>query len=59
MESFVLLKDPAMANQHITDIKSFLANSSLHATPEWVEGCVEFFVAEHENQGVSLYREFA
>jgi hypothetical protein len=25
----------------------------LHASPEWVEGCVEFFVSQHHDKGVS------
>jgi hypothetical protein len=43
-----------MVDHQVTGIKTYLANTSLHATPEWVEGCVEFFVSEHRDQGVSL-----
>jgi hypothetical protein len=49
-----------MDDHQLAGIKTYLANMSLHASPEWVEGCVEFFVSEHHDQGVSLklYRTF-
>lgn len=38
----------------VAGIKKYLTSTSLHASPEWVEGCVEFFISEHQSQGVSL-----
>ncbi|PNF37706.1 hypothetical protein B7P43_G11460, partial [Cryptotermes secundus] len=43
-----------MNDHQVAGIKTYLANMSLHASPEWVEGCVEFFVSEHRNQGYSI-----
>jgi hypothetical protein len=43
-----------MVDHQVAGIKTYLANASLHASPEWVEGCVEFFVSEHHDQGVSV-----
>jgi hypothetical protein len=43
-----------MVNHQVAGIKTYLTNMSLHASPEWVEGCVEFFVSEHHDQEVSL-----
>ncbi|PSN33816.1 hypothetical protein C0J52_19368, partial [Blattella germanica] len=39
-----------MAERHLAEIRTFLANSSLQATPDWVQGCVEFFISEHQNE---------
>lgn len=47
-------RDSSMVDQQVAGIKTYLANASLHASPEWVEGCVEFFISEHHDQGVSL-----
>jgi hypothetical protein len=43
-----------MVDHQVAGIKTYLTNMSLHASPEWLEGCVEFFVSEHHNQQVSL-----
>lgn len=43
-----------MVDHQVAGIKTYLTSTSLHASPEWVEGCVEFFVSEHHDQGVSL-----
>jgi hypothetical protein len=47
-------RDLSMTAHEVAGIKTYLANASLHASPEWVEGCVEFFVSEHNDRGVSL-----
>jgi hypothetical protein len=47
-------RDLSMTDHQVAGIKTYLANASLHASPEWVEGCVEFFVSEHHDRGVSL-----
>jgi hypothetical protein len=46
--------DSNMVDHQVAGIKTYLTSTSLHASPEWVEGCVEFFVSEHHDQGVSL-----
>lgn len=43
-----------MVDHQVAGIKTYLANMSLHASPEWVEGCVEFFVSEHHDQGYTV-----
>jgi hypothetical protein len=43
-----------MVDHQVAGIKTYLTNMSLHASPEWLEGCVEFFVSEHNDQEVSL-----
>ncbi|KAJ9594135.1 hypothetical protein L9F63_014451, partial [Diploptera punctata] len=40
-------------SDYLAAIRRFLTNSSLHATPEWVEGCVEFFISNHQNDRFS------
>jgi hypothetical protein len=47
-------RDSSMIDHQVAGIKTYLANASLHASPEWVEGCVEFFVSDRHDQGVSL-----
>lgn len=47
-------RDSRMVDQQVAGIKTYLANASLHASPEWVEGCVEFFISENHDRGVSL-----
>jgi hypothetical protein len=43
-----------MVDQQVAGIKTYLTSKSLHASPEWVEGCVGFFVSEHHDEGVRL-----
>jgi hypothetical protein len=43
-----------MVDHQVAGIKTYLARASLQASPEWVEGCVEFFISEHHDQWVSL-----
>jgi hypothetical protein len=50
----MLDRDSSMVDQQVAGIKTYLASASLHASPEWVEGCVEFFISEHHDQRVSL-----
>ncbi|KDR08209.1 RecQ-mediated genome instability protein 1 [Zootermopsis nevadensis] len=38
----------------VAGIKKYLTSTSLHASPEWVEGCVEFFISEHQSQGYTV-----
>lgn len=47
-------RDSSMVDHQVAGIKTYLARASLQASPEWVEGCVEFFISEHHDQWVSL-----
>ncbi|XP_069699874.1 recQ-mediated genome instability protein 1-like [Periplaneta americana] len=40
-----------MSNEQVAGMKAYLTNSHLQATPDWVEGCVEFFISEHNGRG--------
>jgi hypothetical protein len=44
----------SMTDNQVAGIKPHLANASLHASPEWMKDCVESFISEHQDRGVSL-----
>jgi hypothetical protein len=46
-------RDSSMVDHQVAGIKTYLTSKFLHASPEWVEGCVEFFVSQHHDKGVS------